>query len=93
MNAILTGAIAMAFAVAALFFLRFWRQTGDRLFALFALSYLILAVNRAALGLRAEQNMEGDHLYWVRLLAFTLILLAILDKNRVRRQGTLDQDR
>jgi hypothetical protein len=28
-----------------------------------------------------------DQLYWVRLAAFGLILLAILDKNRSRRRG------
>ena len=36
MEQFIMGAIAMASAVVALFFLRFWRETGDRLFAIFA---------------------------------------------------------
>jgi hypothetical protein len=40
------GALAMAFAVAGLFFLRFWRDTKDRLFAFFALAFFALAANR-----------------------------------------------
>jgi hypothetical protein len=78
-DALLTGAIAMAFAVAGLFFLRFWRETHDRLFAFFALSFFILAVNRIALG-----YLVYHELYWVRFTAFVLVLLAILDKNRAR---------
>ncbi len=83
MNQILTGAIAMGFAVAALFFARFWRDTHDRLFGWFALSFLVLAVNRVALGL-VEGSGHGDYFYWIRLVAFGLILAAILDKNRTR---------
>ena len=83
---VLTGAIAMGLFVAGLFFLRFWRQTGDRLFAFFAVSFLLMAVNRAGLGLLWRPGGGGgDYLYWVRLLAFALILAAILDKNARRR--------
>src|SRR5205823_12585686 len=35
-NYLLTGAIAMASCVIALFFLRFWRNSGDRFFLYFA---------------------------------------------------------
>ena len=51
MNSLLLGAIAMASLVAALFFLRFWRDTHDRFFLLFAIAFLVEALNRAALGL------------------------------------------
>lgn len=76
----------MGFAVAGLFFLRFWKETRDRLFALFALSFFVLAINRVGLFLIAHQDGHGDHLYWVRLLAFGLILVGILDKNRSSRK-------
>jgi hypothetical protein len=79
------GAIAMGFAVAGLFFLRFWKETGDRLFALFALAFFILAVNRVCLAFLAEQMSQGFQLYWIRFAAFLLILVAILDKNRTRK--------
>jgi hypothetical protein len=82
----MTGAIAMGFAVATLFFLRFWKDTGDRLFALFALALFIMALNRVGLGILAQQPPHGDKLYWVRFLAFALILVAILDKNRIPKR-------
>jgi hypothetical protein len=82
MNQILMGALAMAFAVAGLFFLRFWRDTRDRLFAYFAVAFFVLAVNRVGLAFAAQQQVAGDYLYWVRFLAFVLILVAVLDKNR-----------
>jgi hypothetical protein len=53
MELFMMGAIAMASAIVALFFLRFWRDTGDRLFAIFALSFLLLGITR--LGLAASQ--------------------------------------
>jgi hypothetical protein len=84
MDPISSGAIAMGFAVAALIFLRFWRDTRDRLFAFFALAFLVLAVNRLGTGLYPEFAERGDHLYWVRFFAFLMILLAIVDKNRTR---------
>jgi hypothetical protein len=76
------GAIAMASAVAALFFLRFWRDTGDRLFAMFAAAFILLGVTRIGLAL-SQSHFEGQtYWYWVRLAAFLLILVAIVDKNR-----------
>jgi hypothetical protein len=81
---LVSGAILMGYLVAGLFFLRFWRDTRDRLFGLFALAFAILAANRVGLALLAESDARGDHLYWVRLLAFTVILVAIWDKNRPR---------
>ena len=74
------GAIAAGYAVAGLFFLRFWRDTRDRLFALFALAFLVLAANRVAGGLLAAP--DRDPVYWVRFAAFAVILAAVVDKNR-----------
>jgi hypothetical protein len=85
MHQIMAGALAMGLAVAGIFFFRFWRKTRDRLFALFALSFLIMAANRVQLSLSALRGARGDHFYWVRLVSFALILVAILDKNRSRK--------
>jgi hypothetical protein len=88
MSQFMFGAIGMGFAVSGFFFLRFWRQTRDRLFALFALAFFVLAANRFGIALHqrlAQHEERGDYLYWVRLLAFILILLAIVDKNRSQR--------
>jgi hypothetical protein len=76
------GAIAMATAIAGLFFLRFWSDTGDRLFAIFAAAFFLLAITRVGLAL-SDNLLEGQTVwYWVRLAAFVLILIAIVDKNR-----------
>lgn len=85
MSQFMFGVIGMGFFVAGLFFLRFWRDTLDRLFALFALAFLVLAGNRVGLVLTAQHEGKGDYLYWVRLVAFGLILAAILDKNRSQK--------
>jgi hypothetical protein len=82
------GALAMGTFVVGLFFLRFWRQTRDRLFAMFALAFWILGVNWLGLALLATTQEQRTVFYLLRLAAFVLILLAIIDKNRsVDRRG------
>lgn len=81
MDLMLLGAIAMASLVAGLFFLRFWKDTGDRLFLYFAISFLVEGVNRAALGLSADPNEGRPFFYFVRFVSFLLILIAIAQKN------------
>ena len=81
MNHVVIGALAMGFFIAGLFFIRFWRETRDRLFAYFAVAFFVLAANRIGFALYAPREEHGDYLYWIRLLAFAIILLAILDKN------------
>jgi hypothetical protein len=82
MEEFIMGAIVMASAVAAMFFLRFWRDTGDRLFAIFSASFCLLGLTRLGLALSKEHLESHTYVYWVRLAAFMLILLAIADKNR-----------
>lgn len=81
MNEILAGAIAMASIVIALFFLRFWRDAGDRFFLYFALSFLIEGVHRLVSTMMLEMHEDEPLHYLVRLLAYGLILWAILEKN------------
>lgn len=83
---IMDGAIALGFAAAGLFFLRFWRESRDRLFLFFALAFVVMAVNRVGLALAAQQGEQHDVLYWIRLLAYVLILIAIVDKNRAQKR-------
>lgn len=77
-----SGAVALGAAAIALFFARFWRESGDRFFAIFALAFLVFAVNRVVLLFERQHGGEGVEAYLIRLAAFVLILLAILDKNR-----------
>jgi len=81
----LGGMLAMGYLVAALFFLRYWRRTRDRLFASFAVALVILAVQRALLAADLAIVEDRTWYYGLRLLAFVIILLAILDKNRSDR--------
>jgi len=84
LSEVLLGAIAMGSLAIGLFFLRFWHETRDRFFLLFALSFFVEGVNRVALALSDKPNEGASALYGVRLLAFLLILAAIVDKNRAR---------
>ena len=86
-----SGAFCMAAAAVALFFLRFWRTSRDRLFAILSLAFMLLAVERAVLAFVPLQH-EGRHwIYVARLVAFALIILGILDKNRPSgRSGPAD---
>lgn len=85
MSQMLMGAIAAGLIVAGLFFFRFWRQTRDRFFLLFAASFWLEAVNRIALALLEHADEQEPLFYLVRLVAYGLILAAIWQKNRTRR--------
>jgi hypothetical protein len=76
-----SGALVAGYWVAALCFLRFWRRSGDRLFAKFAAAFALLGAQRMALTFMAEPQPTLWP-YLVRLAAFLLILWAIIDKNR-----------
>jgi hypothetical protein len=88
MNELVLGAIVMASTTVGLFFFRFWRQTRDRLFAAFALAFWVLAANWLALAIVGTSEVR-PLLYVMRLAAFSLIIVGILDKNRAtsRRQA------
>ena len=83
MNELLAGAITMASVVIALFFLRFWRDSGDRFFLYFALSFLVQAGHRiyAAMPMVNDAHEDNPLHYGFRLLAYALILWAVLEKN------------
>ena len=82
LNQLISGAVLMGYLVAGLFFLRFWRDTRDRLFLIFAIAFGLLGLQRVALGLTWNLLESQTGLYVVRLFAFLLILGAIVDKNR-----------
>lgn len=84
MDLFLLGATCVASSVVALFFLRFWRDTRDRFFLLFALAFISDGLVRLLLATRALDENE-PFLYAGRLLMFLLIIVAILDKNRSSR--------
>jgi Family of unknown function (DUF5985) len=87
MHEMLLGAIATASMVAALFFLRFWKSTRDRFFLYFAMSFCIEGCNRVLLELMGGLREDAPAYYLIRLVAYGLILIAILDKNRLGRKS------
>ena len=82
MTGLLSGGLMAGYLVVALFFLRFWATTRDRLFLLFAAAFSTLAVQRLALSLTAETLEDQTLFYLLRLAAFVVIVFAIVDKNR-----------
>ncbi len=54
----LAGAVTLGYLIAAVFFLRFWRKTGDRLFLAFAAAFGLLALNQV-MATFLEGNDEG----------------------------------
>jgi len=81
----LAGAATMGYAAAALFFLRFWRDTRDGLFLGFAIAFLLLGIVQAILTLGDVPVEERSWVYLIRLAAFVLILVAIVRKNLAAR--------
>lgn len=83
----LSGAILMACAVIALFFFRFWRRTGERLFGWFATAFALLMLERVIIVTVTPEISHHPLFYCTRLVAFLCIAGAIWDKNRGRGRG------
>jgi hypothetical protein len=82
----LSGAAALGFLVCAGFFARFWRKTADRLFLVFAVAFALLALNQALAQWLGAADERVAYTYLIRVLAFGLILAAIVDKNVAQRR-------
>jgi hypothetical protein len=81
----IAGLITMGFAISALFFLRFWVRTADTLFATFAAAFALLALNQALATLIDFGREELGWVYLLRLAAFVLIIVGIVQKNVTSR--------
>jgi len=79
------GALSLGFLAVGVFFLKFWRRTGDGLFAAFAVAFALLAANQAAPVLANIPSENQGYIYLLRLAAFGLIIAAVLRKNFGRR--------
>ncbi len=76
------GVLAALSLVAALFFVRFWRVTRERLFAVLATAFGVFAIHWSWLALGSLSEETSHYVYALRFIAFTLIMLGVLDKNR-----------
>jgi hypothetical protein len=77
----LAGAVTLAHLVAAVYFVRFWRKTSDRLFINFASAFLLFALNQLVISILGTADERYNYAYVLRVLGFVLILFAIVDKN------------
>ena len=78
----LWSATGTLFMVAAVVFGRFYRDTRDRFFLLFSIGFLTLGAQYWLLALYSVPDESQHWLYVVRLIAFTFIVVAVVDKNR-----------
>jgi len=78
------GVLAMASLVASLFFLRYWRATRERLFAFFSVAFVGLTANWTVLAIvnHPVDEARQAHAYVIRLVAFVVLIVGIIDKNR-----------
>lgn len=84
MRNVLSGALAAGFLVVALHFLRFWKQSRDRLFLQFSAAFFLFGINALAIANNDPRGEARVVVFGVRLTGFVLILFAIYDKNRHR---------
>ncbi len=82
MRSLVHGMMTTGNLVIGLFFLRFYRDRRDVLFSLFGVAFWMLAANNLVLALLDTEAAVGA--YVLRLVAFALIILAIVQKNRAR---------
>jgi zinc transporter ZupT len=86
----LAGGVTLGYAVAAVFFLRFWRRTADRLFLAFSAAFVLLATNQVLAAALEAGDERTPYVYSLRVLGFVLILWAIVDKNLSRGRKNTD---
>src|SRR5262249_15720085 len=77
----LNGALTMGFAVAALFFLRFWWRTRDGLFLAFSVAFLALGAAQALLALSGVPQENRVWISMLRFAGFGFLIVAIAIKN------------
>jgi hypothetical protein len=89
------GLVSFLQAVAAtaawlngVFFFRFWRESRDELFAFFGGAFWILGLSWALLSLFSPAQEARPYVYGLRLIAFLLIIIAIVRKNRRQERAT-----
>jgi hypothetical protein len=71
--------------VGGLLFLRFWRDSGDPLFAFFGGAFWLVSLSWTLLALTNPTDEARPYIYALRLVAFILIIMAMIVKNRESR--------
>lgn len=89
----LAGITMATFLASGLFFLKLWRAADDRFFMFFAIACALLSVERVvALFVQGVLDVSSapppestSWIYLIRLLAFAMIVVAIVSKNMHRK--------
>ena len=81
MRQLLWGMLTVETVGVALFFLCFWRLSGERLFVYFALALTAIAINWVGLWALDPAFELRYYMYLFRLLAVILIIAGIGDRN------------
>ncbi len=82
MSEFVGGLITMGYVASALFFLKFWSRTADRLFLAFFVAFLLFASEQGLLAWSRLGREEQTWFYLLRLCGFLLIIAGVIDKNR-----------
>lgn len=90
MDLFFSGMSLIAFAASGVFFLKFWKVSGDRFFLYFCIACWLLAMERIMLcivptargSFRTPEVEASSWVYCFRLVAFVFILMAVIKKNR-----------
>jgi Family of unknown function (DUF5985) len=86
MATFLSGMITAGFLIAALFFVRFWTRTGDSLFAIFGVSFVLFAISQSLSVSFDFLHDDKTAVFVLRLIGFGLLLVAIAWKNVARQK-------
>ncbi len=81
MSEFVWGLITMGYLIAGLFFLRFWVRTREGLFAAFSAAFWLLALNQGLVAISGVPREEQTWFYLLRLVAFLIIIAAVVAKN------------
>lgn len=89
----LNGVAAMACLAVAAFFVRFWQESADRVFACLAAAFSIFAINYGLLGLLPYADDRRAYAFALRLIGFVAILVGIMVKGRELAESMRSSDR
>jgi hypothetical protein len=81
----LYGGLMLMCGIVGFIFLRYWYIQRDRFFLWFMAAFWSLGAGWGAHLIYATPSETGPHVYGFRLIAFVLIIVAIVDKNRSQR--------
>lgn len=85
MEKMIIGATVMACFTITAFLINSWQRTRDRFFLFFAVSFFVDGAGRILMGVFDYPEETKPLIYLMRLAAFLLIIIAILDKNYINR--------